>query len=52
MITYKSREIPGEFYYIVEMKKLKKELRQRRTIENGMKILEIVGENRMEFVEK
>ena len=39
--SYKSREIPGEFYYLVEtfIKKAQKWLRWR-TIGNGMKILE------------
>ena len=54
MIPYKSREIPPEFYYLVEkfIKKARKQLRQRRTIENGMKVFEIFGENRVKFVEK
>ena len=47
MTPYKSRKIPGELYFLVEkfIKKLNKQLRQR-TIENGMKILEILGEDR------
>ena len=53
MIPYKSRQIPGEFYYLFK-KFIKKEMRQlrQRTIENGMKTLEIFAENRLEFVEK
>ena len=51
MIPYKFREIPCEFYYLVE-KFIKKAQKYRRTIENGMKILEISGGNRREFVEK
>ena len=54
MIPFRAREILGEFYYLIEksMKKPKKKLRQRMTIESRMKILEIFGENRLEFVEK
>ena len=46
MIPYKSREIPGEFYYQVEkfIKKAQKIARILRIIENGMKILEICWE--------
>ena len=51
---YKSREVHDKFYYQVEefIKKAKKWFRYRRTIGNGMKILEIFGENRKKFVEK
>ena len=54
MRPYKSRDSPCEYYYLVEkfMKKAQKQLRNRRAIENRMKILEIIGENRLEFVEK
>ena len=33
------------------MKKAQKIAKMRRTIENGMKILDIFGENRLEFIE-
>ena len=43
MMPYKSRKIPGEFYYQVEkfIKKTQKQLRWGRTIENDIKIHEI-----------
>ena len=45
MIPYQSREILGEFYYLIEklMKKAQKLLRQKRNIEIIMKILETIG---------
>ena len=53
MIPYKFREITGEFYYLVEkLTKKAQKIAQKRTIENDTKILEICGENRLEFVEK
>ena len=53
MISYKFREIQDEFYYQVEksIKKVQKQLRQVKTIENDMKIHEIFEENRLKFVE-
>ena len=53
MIPYKSREILGEFYYLVEkfIKESSKNSLERKTFENCTKILEIFGENRRNFVE-
>ena len=51
--TYKSREIFGEFYDLVEkfIKKLKNSL-NRGLLKMAWKILKIFGENWLEFVEK
>ena len=53
MKPYKCREIPSEFYCLPEsfIKKVQKCLNRER-LENGIKILEIFWENRLEFVEK
>ena len=52
MVPYKSRENLGEFYYLVEkfIKKAPEIAQIENDIGNWVKILEIFGQNRMEFV--
>ena len=53
MGPYKPREVHDEFYYLVEtfIKKLKNGL-DGGLFGNGMKILEVLRENRLKFVGK
>ena len=51
--SYKYSEISDEFYYLAEKyQKYSKWLISRRSCENAMKILENLGENQLEFIEK